>query len=89
MMVQHKNVVRRFHRASALAVLLAAGAAASGCSHSDPASVPAANVPSAAAPMTAAPPAGEPRDPHMSPMSPEDQAMMKQNDAKDKGAPPP
>ncbi len=76
----HKNTPHLGWAAAALTAL----ALMSGCSHSDPAAAPA-TAPTAAA---AVPGAAAPRDPHVSPMSPEDQAMMKQNDEKDKGAPP-
>ena len=82
-MVQRKNTQRLGWAAAALTAV----ALMSGCSHSDPAAVPAsAPVVPAAMPAASTAAPGAPRDPHVSPMSPEDQAMMKQNDEKDKGA---
>lgn len=79
-MVQQREIIYRFNRVAAAAVLLTAMALTSGCSHP---------APHASAPTAATMPApGTPSDSHVSPTLPEDPVIEKQNNEKGAGAPP-
>lgn len=81
-MINPRNRVRpprRLPAVVAMALLLAAGATASGCSHHDSNTAGSAPAPASAAPVTAAPAQSMPGIPGM---SPDDKAAADQRDNK-------